>query len=220
MPTFNALHSGMLIVLVAVATASAARAQGSATEERLRGQLRAATVQLRNLQDQNASLQAMQAQAERERMAMAEKNAEDEKEIARLTQEARTSQSASDAAAARLKAQQDVYAKVDAQNRDTFLKLQTAYNETVQTLRTREADAARLGATLARTRGRVEACETKNSELYRLGKEILDSYANRGMLSALGGAEPFTQLKRVQYENLRQDYEDKLRANDIVHPVR
>src|SRR5215510_3637127 len=97
-------------------------------EDRLRAQLRAATVQLRSLQDQNATLQAMQAQAERERMALAEKLAANEMEIAVLRTQIRSSQSAADAAQERLKSQQDNFLKMDAQNRETFGKLEAAYN--------------------------------------------------------------------------------------------
>jgi septal ring factor EnvC (AmiA/AmiB activator) len=189
-------------------------------EDRLRAQLRAATVQLRSLQDQNASLQAMQAQAEREKMALAEKAAEREKMVAALQQQLRSSRAMGDAAAERLKAQQENFTRVDAQNRDNFGKLQTAYNLTIEGLRLREAETMRLDQTLSQTRGRVQVCEIKNAELYKLGVEVLDLFDNRGMLATLGSVEPFTKLKRVEYENQKQDYEDKLRANAVIHPIR
>jgi len=82
--------------------ASSADAQNTA-EDRLRAQLRAATVQLRTLQDQNATLQAGQAQAERQRMELADQLAAAEKEIASLKGQVGASQSATAMADARAK---------------------------------------------------------------------------------------------------------------------
>ena len=215
----NGALAAAITVSCLIAGLAPANAQNTA-EDRLRAQLRQATVQLRSLQDQNASLQVMQAQADRERMELAAKLAGNEKEIESLRVQLRGSQSASQAANDRLKVQQDAYLKVDAQNRENFARLQAAYNETVQALRIRDADVSRFSTTLAQTRGRVQACESQNFELYKLGNEVLNIYDHQNILQAIGGAEPFTKLMRVQYENLLQQYGDKLRANEIVHPIR
>lgn len=217
MPKNRAILIVSAVCLFASATSAIAQ---NAAEDRLRAQLRAATVQLRSLQDQNASLQAMQAQAEREKMALAEKAAESEKMVAALQQQLSGSRAAGDAAAERLRQQQENFTRVDTQNRDNFNKLQIAYNQAAEMLRAREAETMRLDQTLSQTRGRVQACETKNTDLYKLGFEVLDLFDNRNVLETLGGVEPFTKLKRVEYENQKQDYEDKLRANAVVHPVR
>jgi chromosome segregation ATPase len=212
-------EAAVFAVLFCLGGITDAKAQNVA-EDRLRAQLRATTVQLRSLQDQNAALLARQAQAERERMTLADKVAEDEKEIESLRQQLRASQAAVSTAGDKLKTQQDSYVKVDAQNRETFGKLQAAYNDTIQNLHTREAETTRLSTTLAQTRGRVQVCETKNGELYRLGIEVLGLYDNRSALEFLGSIEPLTRLKRVEFEKLKQYYEDKLRVNEVLHPVR
>lgn len=205
-----------MFTLFSLSVASADAQQDNA-ETRLRAALRQATVQLRQAQDQNATLMAKQAEADRDRMALADMLAADEKEIAALQQQLKGAQAASQQAASRFNSQRDNFAKVDAENRATFAKLQAAYNDAAQTARMRDDDVKQFEAANVQLRGRVQVCETKNAELYKLGKEVLDRYANRGSLS---GVEPFTRLKRVEFENLAQEYEDKMRANEIVRPLR
>jgi chromosome segregation ATPase len=199
---------------------SPAAAQPDNAEARLRAQLRQATVQLRDFQDQNAQLMAKQAEAERDRMTLAVKLAADEKELALLRQQVQTSKNASDQATAQLQAQRENFTKIDAENQGKFSSLREAYNQAMETAKTRESDIARFNAALVQIRGRIQACESKNTELVKLGKEVLDLYENRNVLSALASLEPITKLKRVEYQNLIQDYEDKMRANEIAHPAR
>lgn len=52
--------------------------------------------------------------------------------------------------------------------------------------------------------------ESRNLELYKVGKEVLDRYENFAFGRALLAREPFTSLSRVKLENLVQDYQDKL----------
>lgn len=58
----------------------------------------------------------------------------------------------------------------------------------------------------------IELGRTRNTELLKLGREILDRYGRKDFFDLVGGSEPFVQSSRVRLENLVQDYEDKLRA--------
>ena len=58
----------------------------------------------------------------------------------------------------------------------------------------------------------IELGRTRNAELLKLGREILDRYGRKDFLDLVGGTEPFVQSSRVRLENLVQEYEDKLRA--------
>src|SRR5215831_4449952 len=71
-------------------------------EARARAALRQATAQLRDLQDQNASLLAKQAEAERDRMDLARKLAEEEKQLAELRSQIASGKTASDRTSAQL----------------------------------------------------------------------------------------------------------------------
>ena len=216
------LAAGMMFATCLVGIAVAAP-QGDDPAARLRGALRSATLQVRDLQDQNAMLMAKQAEADRDRMALTQKLAADEKELDELREQLKSNQTVSQQAAAQATAQIEMQktnaAAADTAYRDNLMKWQAAYNEAAETARTRDADAKKLDALLMQTRGRVDVCETKNKELYRIGHEVLDTYDRQDLMSMIKNKESVTKLGRVELETLMQDYEDKLRANDLAHPA-
>lgn len=172
-------------------------------------------------------LAAKQSEAERDRLALAQRLAAAEKErdslreqlTSGLTAAQQTAQQAAQQAGAQLAAEKANLAALEAAYRDNLMKWQNAYNEAAETARTRDADAKKLDVLLVRTRGRATACEAKNGELFKFGKELIDVYGRQDLFSVIGAREPFTRLKHVEIENLMQDYEDKLRSIEIAHPV-
>ncbi len=56
----------------------------------------------------------------------------------------------------------------------------------------------------------IEICEKKNTVLYEMNVDILDRYKKKGVWSALLQAEPFTQIKKVEINNILQEYKEKL----------
>lgn len=189
------------------------------TDARLRAALRTATAQVRELQDQNAMLMAKQGEAERARDALAQRVAASQREAEALRQQIVSARAATDQTSAQLATQKEAQARVDAANQQTFARLQAEYNETVQMARTRDADATRFEATNAQLRGRVQVCEAKNTELSKLGMELVDLLGNRNAFGAPRYLEPVTRTKRVQIEAAMQDYEDKICANELARPI-
>jgi hypothetical protein len=51
---------------------------------------------------------------------------------------------------------------------------------------------------------------TKNAQMYQIGLEVLSRYERFGLGDALTVREPFIGVTRVKFENLIQDYSDKL----------
>lgn len=72
-----------------------------------------------------------------------------------------------------------------------------------------------LQAALAQRGQVLGSCETKNSKLYELNREILAQYRDKGFLDALVQADPLTGIKSVQVENVMEEYRDKLDAQRI-----
>lgn len=87
--------------------------------------------------------------------------------------------------------------------------------EAMQTMQHKEREIKRLEAELARQTRQGEMCEVKNSQLYQINAELMDKYQSKGVFGALLQAEPFTQLKSVEVENLLQEYRDKLDAQRV-----
>lgn len=68
---------------------------------------------------------------------------------------------------------------------------------------------------LAKQNEQRKLCETNNTELYRIGRELVDWYSDKGALNAILEAEPFTRLKSVEMENLLENYRDKLEGQRL-----
>jgi chromosome segregation ATPase len=214
-------NSRSLYILAAVVSLSwagyllPAEAQND-VEARARAALRTATAQLRDLQDQNAQLMAKQAEAERDRMALAQKVAAGEREIAALRAQLQAGQTAAERVTAQVQAEKDNLAKADTDYKENLSKWQSAYNEAAETARTRDADAKRFDAALAKVREEQRLCEGMNAELYKIGQEVLDLYDSQSFIAKLRANEPITQLKRVEYQALIQKFEDRLRASQVT----
>jgi len=173
-------------------------------QARLRAALRDATVRIRQLEDENATLQAKQAEFDRDRQANTQKASTAEKELQALRARAASDQAA--------KQSED-----DAQKAN-LAKWEAAYKEAAAAAQTRDADAKRMEAALVALREKNRLSEEKNTKLYQLGQELLDLYQHKSMLDVLGD-EPVTKLKRVEYENVVQDYQDKLRDSHVTYPA-
>jgi hypothetical protein len=85
--------------------------------------------------------------------------------------------------------------------------------EVIETLRTVETDRTAVKRDLASREQALKVCVDRNRALYTLNGEVLERLARE----AGSSIEPFTRLKRVQLENLVEDYRfraDEQRAPD------
>jgi septal ring factor EnvC (AmiA/AmiB activator) len=202
------------VSLFSVLTAGALKGadQANSPEEKLRGMLRSAMLQLRETQNQLAALQTAKAESDKEKQALND----------RL--DALTKQSADDKATS-AKTIADLNTKITDQNtqlgqyKDALEKWQQGYKQAVELATTKEAQRAKLASQVIVLRRRAEEDERKNAELYRLGKEILNRYEKFGLGTALTAREPFVGVTRVKLENLVQDYSDKLTDQQIKPPA-
>lgn len=179
------------IVLLAGTLASPAFAQS--LEDRLRDQLRSEMNQVQQLQDQQAGLQAEKAAAERERDDLKAQLA------AAKAQLAHASRSAADVREeAALEAQVSQY--------------KNASTQAAATAQQAQADHDKLQAAVADAQKKLGLCQDKNAALLKVGNEILDAYQNFDIGDAVGANEPFIGTKRVELENMAQDFDDQLHA--------
>ena len=86
------------------------------------------------------------------------------------------------------------------------------FRETLQTLSQIESDDTTVKQSLARRDADLKSCTEHNVALYKLDDEVLTHFAKQGVFARMAQAEPFTQIKRVQLENLIDDY--RARASD------
>lgn len=86
------------------------------------------------------------------------------------------------------------------------------FRETIQKLRDTETESASAKQSLATRERELSVCVDRNVALYHLNQEVLNHMDRQGFWSRLAQNEPFTQIKRVQNENLIDNY--RARAQD------
>jgi seryl-tRNA synthetase len=202
MMTFKALLLGAGMTL---ALAGAAQAADASIENRLRDQLRSTVTQLRELQDQQAMLQAQKSAAEQERDALKKKVGGGAVSAKATAQAAALRRSL-----ASTREEADALKQTAAEKDAELASLKQQLDQAQAALHAQQSEDEALKATLASTSSTLEACKVKNVELIRLGHEILDRYKKVGIGTVVGAKEPFTGLKRVQLQNIAQDYGDRL----------
>ncbi len=82
-----------------------------------------------------------------------------------------------------------------------------------------EQDLKNTTVAVAKQNEQRKLCEANNSDLYRIGRELVDWYGSKGAMNAILEAEPFTRMKRVEMENLLETYRDKLEGQRLEHSI-
>lgn len=185
-------------------------------ETKLRDALRAATAQVRALEDERATLIAKQSQLESELKSLKEQGpptaanqavvAQYERVFAEREQAYKT---AVDEFNTRLQEEHDQALRIQ----ESAQKWKSAYDEAAAALKAKESERASLAGQVATSGEQLERCQTQNQELFKLSSEILERYRNVGVSDVIATREPFLGLKRVELENLMQDDEDRLLDN-------
>jgi chromosome segregation ATPase len=181
-------RSTLLLVSLVTAMLNAHVASAQTIEDRLRDQLRATVQQLHQLQDDQASLQAQKMVAEQERDALKAQLA---------AAKAQLGHGGADRGQVQALAAQ-------------VSKYKDAASQATGTAEQAQADHDKLASGLTNAQTLLGACETKNGQLLNVGMEILTAYQKFDIGAALGANEPFIGTKRVELENLAQDFGDRL----------
>lgn len=97
--------------------------------------------------------------------------------------------------------------------RDKMQKLVDKYRELVTALKIVEGERAELVKTVDEKQQLNQQCAGDNVKLYETNLELIDLYKDKSAWDAFVQAEPFTQLKRVEIENIAQQY--RIKVNDL-----
>ncbi len=186
-----------IIIAAMLAVAFAAPARAEDTEiERLRQALRDATAQMHGLDDQRLAIQNQLNATIQER----------DKVKNDLT-----------AAKAKIKAVEKAHKEAVAEfnqrleERNQVLeKWKAAYEEAATVARAKDAERAQAAAEAASFKAMTKTCAERNIKLVQVGRELVDRLRTVHFTDALLSQEPLTGLKRVQVQNLLQDYQDKI----------
>ena len=206
------LHSYAALFLACLVAGSAVAAEApnapNPAEAKLRDSLRATMLQLRTAESERATLQAEKATLEENVKALTEK-------MEALTKDGesreKVSQAAMDGLNKRLENQSGEIARLQ----ESLEKWKDSQKKAAALAEATEAKRARAAAEVVVLNRKVADHQAKNAAMFKLGNEILDRYEKFGLGTALTAREPFVGLTRVKFENLIQDFGDKLTGEKI-----
>jgi hypothetical protein len=197
----RALLTLAVLVLLSGLVALPARAQQSETD-RLRDALRAAIVQTRTLEDERVSLQAKQAESDRDRERL-------KKEVDATKNQLKTAEQ-------QYKEAVETFNQRLKENADAFDKWKAAYEEAADLARSKEAERAKFEAEGKIFKASTKVCAQRNIKLVAIGKDLLQKLESVELGDQIAAQEPVIGFKAVDVKNMLQDYQDKIleqRAN-------
>ncbi len=197
----RALLTLAILVLLFGLVVLPARAQQSETD-RLRDALRAAIAQTRTLEDERVSLQAKQAESDRDRERL-------KKEVDATKGQLKTAEQ-------QYKEAVETFNQRLKENADAFDKWKAAYEEAADLARSKEAERARFEAEAKTFKASTKTCAQRNIKLVAIGKDLLQTLKSVELGDQIAAQEPVIRFKAVDVKNMLQDYQDKIleqRAN-------
>jgi Sec-independent protein translocase protein TatA len=199
----------LLILLVCPLPLMAAEKIDPATQK-MREALRNTMIQLRDANAKLATAQAAQTEAE-------EKNKELQGQLEELTKKSTSEKKTADATI------EDLGTKLTASElqvnhlTESLGKWKLGYAKMAEYAKATEGKRAELASKIVILDRRIADQQLRNAEMYRLGNEVLDRYAQFGLGTAIAAREPFVGITKVKFQNLVQDYQNKLTDRTIRH---
>lgn len=176
----------------------------------------------------NAQTQALIQQLGSERTRLSAENAKLKKKVKELESELETvGQENAEVSSALSKTQNKLSAKSELSDelvnrlneaKSKLTEIIAKFRETISNLRKVENESAQRAQEITRLDRELKTCATSNVALSELGFEILAKYEDKGFWDRMGQNEPFTKIKKVQIENLVDDYTYLVEDQEYVLP--
>ncbi|PLP98489.1 hypothetical protein [Cupriavidus pauculus] len=202
-----------LAFLATLVAGNAYAQQAPSMEERLRNQLRITTTQLQQAQNELAALKAGQPSSGQSSASGAAGGGDASalrKELdavrAQLATERGAREQLADATRQAHLQTQGVVEKATNQ----IAQYRKSYDELLRMARTLDAERRNLVAEAGARQAALKRCESANTKLYSVGQDILRAYETVDVATVLAARQPFAAQSRVRYEQIAQDYGDKL----------
>jgi chromosome segregation ATPase len=213
MTTNNTIRNLMLlgIFLMISASAGASEKKGvNQAEMKMRETIRNTMVQLRDANAKLATVQAAQAEAE-------EKVKELQGQLEELTKKSSAEKKAANETIDDLKTKLAASELQVNHLTESLGKWKLGYAKLADYAKATEGKRAEIASKIILLDRRIADQQVKNAEMYRLGNEVLDRYAQFGLGTAISAREPFVGVTKVKFQNLVQDYQNKLTDQTIRH---
>lgn len=177
-------------------------------QQKMREMIRNTMLQLR---DSNAKLAAAQAAQAEDQDKIKELQGQLDDLTKRSTAEKRTSDQSIDDLKTKLMADDLQIHHLT----ESLGKWKFGYAKLADYAKQTEGKRADLASKIIILDRRIADQQAKNAEMYRLANEVLDRYAQFGLGTAIAAREPFVGIMKVKFQNLVQDYQNKLTDQTI-----
>jgi chromosome segregation ATPase len=196
------MNRHLLTVAIVLSSLASVEAHADAESDKLREALRSATAQTRSLEDQRSALQAKVADAEREKAALTSQVAAAKAQVKEVE---KTHREAVDEFNQRLE-----------DRNQTLEKWKGAYEEAATVARTKDAERAKFEGEATAYKASTKSCVAKNAQLMKVGRELLRRYEGVSFGDIAVINEPLIGARRVEVQNILQDYDDKLLEQKVI----
>lgn len=166
--------------------------------------------------DANAQTQALIQQLGMERTRLNAENAKLKKELKKLKKSVDALTADNEEYATTLATTEQKLSSKTQLSEELLARLQDAktkleeligrFRETIANLRSVEQESADRANEITRLNQTLNTCATHNVALSELGYELIGMYEHKTAFDRMGQLEPITQIKRVEIENLVDDY--------------
>ena len=202
----------LFAILLSLPTGSVFSAdQPSATENKLREQLKNTILQLRASENDKATLQAAQAESDEKVKTLTG-------QVEAATKQMAADKLASEKAITEMQSKLDDRDKILAGVREELQRFKDDDKKETELANTKEAQRAKLEEQVNLLNHRVADQLVKNEGMFKIANEILARYEKFGLGDALSAREPFTGITRVKLQSLFEEYQDKLADHKIKPP--
>lgn len=192
----------LLTVAVVLSSLASVEAHADAESDKLRDALRSATAQTRSLEDQRSALQAKVADAEREKATLTSQVAAAKAQVKEVE---KTHREAVDEFNQRLE-----------DRNQTLEKWKGAYEEAATVARAKDGERAKFEGEATAYKASTKSCVAKNTQLMKVGRELLRRYEGVSFGDIAVINEPLIGARRVEVQNILQDYDDKLLEQKVI----
>lgn len=106
------------------------------------------------------------------------------------------------------------------ETRTTLESTRKTLAEAQRDLKSNEAQRKDLSRSLTQRDQWIAVCSEKNTRLHEFGLQLVRIYDKPSTYEAVMRTEPFFQIKRVELENILQDYRDKLDEQKVTSSLK
>lgn len=198
----------MVAALSLLAASSNGAEKADPAMQKMREMVRNSMIQLRDANAKLATAQAAQTEAE-------DKVKELQGQLEELTKKSSAERKTADSAITDLQTRLANSEVMNNHLSESLNKWKQGYAKLADYAKATEGKRAEFASKCVLLERRIADQQVRNAEMYRLANEVLDRYAQFGLGTAISAREPFVGLTKVKFQNLVQDYQNKLTDQTI-----